>query len=52
MPLNHKDNQEARISQVIEAIYSNNFSSICVTVCIYNISHSTLTKYLYEQLTY
>jgi len=52
MPPNHKGDQEARISQVIEAIHSNNSSSIHITVCIYNISHLTLTRHLHEQSTY
>jgi len=52
MSLNHKDDQEARISQAIEAIHSNNSSSIRAAACAYNVSHSTLAKCLCEQSTY
>ena len=52
MLLNHKDDQEARISQAIEAIHSNNSPSIRATARVYDVSHSTLAKCLCEQPTY
>jgi len=52
MPPNHKDDQEARISQAIEAIHSNNSPSIRAAACAYDVPHSTLAKRLREQPTY
>ena len=50
--LNHKADQEVRIFQIIQAIYSNNFLSIYAAACIYNILYSILAKHLCDQPTY
>jgi len=52
MPPNHKDDQEARISQAIEAIHSNNSPSIRAAARAYDVPHSTLAKRLRGQSTY
>ncbi len=52
MPPNHKGDQEARISQAIEAIHSNNSPSIRAAARAYDVPYSTLVKRLHGQPTY
>ncbi|SLM33415.1 conserved hypothetical protein [Lasallia pustulata] len=52
MPPNHKGDQEARISQAIEAIHNNKSPSIHAAARAYNVPHSTLAKRLRGQPTY
>ncbi|SLM33856.1 transposase tan1-aspergillus niger [Lasallia pustulata] len=52
MPPNHKGDQEARISQAIEAIHNNKSPSIRAAARAYDVPHSTLAKRLRGQPTY
>ncbi len=52
MPPNHKSDQEARISQAIEAIHSNTSLSIRAAARAYDVPRLTLAKRLRGQLTY
>ena len=51
MPPNHKDDQEARMLQAIQAIHLNVCLSIRAAARTYDVPYTTLTRRLYGQPT-